>query len=161
MPTRKRRILKPESRRLVIRADLLAAKPPIWRRLELSPGLTLAQVHWALQTAFEWDDSHLHEFVASDEGARGSRISYSPPEFELGELGIGSNDDTNVVFLGDVLRVPGNNLTYIYDFGDSWRHGLVLERWSNANRTLRPPAALPGAGHHLPKIAAASGSTST
>ena len=129
MTVRTRRILKPEIRRLVIRVDLLGAKPPIWRRLELSPDLTLAQVHGVLQAAFEWDDSHLHEFVAGDRWARGfDRISYSPPEFQMEEIGLGTVRDTRTHFLGDILRAPGDKLFYIYDFGDDWEHRLVLEK---------------------------------
>jgi hypothetical protein len=113
----------------VIRVDLLGAKPPIWRRLALSPDLTLDQVHWVLQIAFEWTNSHLHEFVAGDRWARGfDRISYSPPEFQMDENGMGTVRDTHTHFLGDLLRAPGDKLFYIYDFGDDWEHQLVLEK---------------------------------
>jgi hypothetical protein len=123
MTAQKRRSRTPVTRQLVIRVDLLDAKPPIWRRLELSPDLTLDQVHWVLQVAFEWDNSHLHQFVKGDEREWNSRIFYAPPEF-----GLESDFTTNDIFLGDVLKVPGDKLTYVYDFGDSWRHGLVLEK---------------------------------
>jgi hypothetical protein len=109
MTTRKRRITKSGTRRLVIRADLLGSKPPIWRRLELSPDLTLDQVHEVMQAAFHWYNAHLHEFVAGDRWARGfDRISYSPPQFQMDELGLGTVRDTHTHFLGDILRAPGD-----------------------------------------------------
>ncbi len=66
-PSRKRRNPRrlaptPSNRRLVVRVDLMGAKPPIWRRLEIAPELRLDQVHGILQAAFDWDNSHLHEF---------------------------------------------------------------------------------------------------
>jgi hypothetical protein len=113
----------------VIRVDLLGAKPPIWRRLELAPDLTLDQVHWVLQEAFEWHNSHLHEFVAGDRWARGfDRISYSPPEFQMEENNLGTVRNSHTHYLGDLLRAPGDKLFYIYDFGDDWEHRLVLEK---------------------------------
>lgn len=41
---------------------LLDVAPPIWRRIELSSGITLAQLHKVLQAAMGWQDYHLHEF---------------------------------------------------------------------------------------------------
>ena len=53
-----------------VRVDIDNAKPPIWRRLDLAGDLTLAQVHRALQSAFMWQDMHLHAFTPQIDGAR-------------------------------------------------------------------------------------------
>jgi Plasmid pRiA4b ORF-3-like protein len=45
-----------------VRIDLKDARPPIWRRLDVSSHLRLDEVHEIIQTAFEWTDSHLHRF---------------------------------------------------------------------------------------------------
>lgn len=38
-------------------------EPKIWRRLIVPLTMTLADLHYVLQAAMGWKDSHLHEFV--------------------------------------------------------------------------------------------------
>jgi hypothetical protein len=49
--------------RLIVRVDLRGVTPPIWRRLDIQSNLTLDQVHAVIQAAFDWQNSHLHEFT--------------------------------------------------------------------------------------------------
>ena len=44
--------------RVVIRGII----PLVWRRLLLRSDSTLANLHYVLQTAFDWEDYHLHRF---------------------------------------------------------------------------------------------------
>lgn len=41
--------------------------PPVWRRLVVPSSYSLAKLHDALQAAFGWHDSHLHEFRIRDQ----------------------------------------------------------------------------------------------
>lgn len=113
----------PSNRRLVIRVDLMGAKPPIWRRLEIAPELRLDQVHEVLQAAFDWDNSHLHEFeqrdvelannplrqkflrqlMASMSGGPGAQI----PSPDLGPLGSTKTNRRFGMDLDDGWGVPG------------------------------------------------------
>jgi len=100
-----------------LRVDLHPSdiEPPIWRRIEISANATLLELHWAVQSLFGWENSHLHEFSVGDR-------SFSDPEFGLGrELG-----DEGGVTLADVAE-PGDELSYVYDFGDDWRHRIAVE----------------------------------
>ena len=56
---------KPESM-LEVRVELVDIEPKIWRQLEVRASLTLDRVHQVLQTAFGWEDMHLHRFTAND-----------------------------------------------------------------------------------------------
>lgn len=51
---------------LQLRTWLVDSKPEVWRRLIVDPRLTLEQLHTALQIAFGWTDSHLHQFHEKD-----------------------------------------------------------------------------------------------
>jgi hypothetical protein len=84
-------------------------KPPIWRKLLVPSGITLDILHAVLQTVMGWEDSHPHEFSAS-------KSPYTPLEKETG------------VRLDTVLGKEGDNLRYIYDFGDHWQHTIKLEK---------------------------------
>jgi hypothetical protein len=107
-----------------VRVDLSGTRPPVWRRLELSSGLFLDELHDVIQAAFGWTDSHLHRF--------GSGPAYYSPETEYylcpfeveeGEPGIPEEE----VRLDEVLQDAGETLFYGYDFGDDWQHVIRLE----------------------------------
>lgn len=37
-------------------------RPPIWRRVLVPADFTLAKLHWVIQHAMGWTNSHLHHF---------------------------------------------------------------------------------------------------
>lgn len=108
---------------VTVRVDIVGAQPPIWRRLELRGDLSLTGVHDQLQAAFGWLDSHLHRFDAP--GAVTARGTYFITDFDAEEGHTGTNERD--ARLDQVLRMPGEKLRYIYDFGDDWEHVLKVE----------------------------------
>jgi hypothetical protein len=105
-------------RSLILKVTLRGVKPPIWRRLRVAEELTLRDLHHVLQVSLGWTDSHLHEFEISD-----SRYGMPEPFEDLGE----PPQDERKYRLGELLA-EGGRAVYLYDFGDSWEHVLVLER---------------------------------
>jgi hypothetical protein len=107
-----------------VRVDLAETKPPLWRRLELSSGLFLNEVHDIVQVAFGWTDSHLHEFaVGRDYYDPASEHYLCPFQVEEGEIGVPEEQ----VRIDEVLAKQGDELHYLYDFGDGWMHVIKLE----------------------------------
>jgi hypothetical protein len=47
---------------LSLKVTLRNTKPPIWCRILMPAGMTLADLHLAIQTAMGWYNCHLHEF---------------------------------------------------------------------------------------------------
>lgn len=99
-----------------LKVTLRGSRPPIWRRLEVDAGVTLAQLHDILQIAMGWTDSHLHQL-------RHGTKYYGPPDPEMGM----ERYDERRVHLCQVLRRPKDRMVYEYDFGDGWEHDVVLE----------------------------------
>lgn len=105
-----------------VRLDLLYAKPPIWRRLDLPGDLRLDELHEVLQVAMGWYGGHLHQFsVGMDRRTRASFVT----AFDIEEGDEGVAEDR--VRLDQVVAEPGDRLFYDYDFGDGWEHALVVE----------------------------------
>ncbi len=98
-----------------IKISLYGVEPPIWRRVELPGDTGLADLHRIVQTVFDWEDYHLHVF----ETPYGSFGVADP------ELGYRAEKP---VTLEQVAREPGAELGYLYDFGDSWEHSILVEK---------------------------------
>jgi len=100
-----------------VKVTLVGSKPPIWRRLLVPSTMRLSDFHGVLQIAMGWTDSHLHEFVAKGEryGASDAGTDYGPGE-------------ESRVKVGQVLEKEKDVMDYEYDFGDGWRHKIVLEK---------------------------------
>lgn len=111
-----------EGKSLQLRVDLEYAKPPIWRRLVVPASMNLADLHHVLQLAFGWDNSHLHSFVQPNTAGLWT-LRFSDPEF-----GLDDTADEYEVTVGQLASEPKDTFLYDYDFGDSWRLKLVVEK---------------------------------
>ncbi len=107
---------------LTVRLVLEDTEPEVWRRLTIPGQLHLGAVHDALQQAMGWTDSHLHRFHLG--AAYDSPFFVTAYDIEEGDDGTPEVEAR----LDQVLREPGDQLTYEYDFGDGWTHSLTLEQ---------------------------------
>ena len=115
--------------------QLEVIEPPIWRRVELSSQSTLDQLHGILQIAMGWEDYHLHEFTVD-----GMRYGLPDPDGDESEI---VADKT--VCLADVLRAPGAEMSYLYDFGDDWLITIRLEAVVEEEPGAQYPRVVEGA----------------
>jgi hypothetical protein len=124
---------------LQFKITLLEIEPAIWRRIQIEDG-TLADLHYMIQGAFGWEDSHLHQFIIS-----GERYGPPPPE-ELGlDVELDWIDETTVM-ISDVLPASGRaRWRYEYDFGDDWIHEIQFEAWPERAAKTKYPLCVDGA----------------
>lgn len=118
-----------------IKITLKGSKPPIWRRVRVSGGITLNVLHDIIQATMGWWDAHLHQFAIGG-------TSYGMPYPDLG-FGVQMEDETQF-WLDQVAPREGFKFTYEYDFGDSWYHDLLVERISAPTADLPHPLCLAG-----------------
>ncbi len=126
---------------LTLTIELRGSRPRIWRRVSLPGDVTLDLVHTLFQAAMGWTDSHLHRFQP------GGEHDYSRPyfitEFDQDDGDQGTREDG--VRLDQVLRTPGDQLVYLYDFGDGWEHRVTLESVAPLSTGNGAPVCLGGA----------------
>ena len=120
----------------VVKVNLYGAKPPVWRRLEIPSAMTLDLVHEVLQAAFGWDGYHLHAF----ETVCGE---FSDPSHDDGWSERG---DESTAALAQVAAEQKVKVVYTYDFGDDWRHDLVVEEILPASPGVAYPRCTAGRG---------------
>jgi hypothetical protein len=119
-----------------IRIALQEIQPSIWRRIQVGEDITLAQLHTILQIVMNWEDYHLHEFTI------GRRVYSVPdPDDDMYERKV---IDERQVRLCDVVPRVGTQFLYLYDFGDSWHHDLLLEAIIMPDSTLQYPRCVAG-----------------
>lgn len=116
-----------------LKATILETKPPIWRRVLVPEETTLTRLHEVLQAAFGWWDYHLHEFEF-----HGVRYGIDDGE-DWGE----PPRDERKARLGKLVEV-GSSFLYVYDFGDYWRHKVVVEKVLPAQPGGTVPACIGG-----------------
>jgi hypothetical protein len=106
---------------LQIRVTLSEIEPAIWRELVVPWAWHLGQLHLAIQAAFNWWNCHLHEFNIGG-------LRYGDSEL-LEEDGLPDSPrafDEREVRLLDFDRGRGVTFSYLYDFGDCWRHIIEI-----------------------------------
>jgi len=124
---------------LRFRIEMLDISPVIWRRIEVPGDYSFWDFHVAIQDAMGWTDSHLHSFEIED--ARLGRVEIGIPDPDFDNHSIAGWKRK----LSRHFRKPGDQLVYLYDFGDSWRHLVTLESLSLAETGLSYPRCIGGA----------------
>jgi hypothetical protein len=126
----------------------LVGHDDVHRAIGVRADRTLVDLHYALQSAFGWDDDHLYAFwpqggfwaddpyVHPAHARPADRADHSACE-RIGELG---------------LR-PGQRLSYVFDFAREWRVELTV-RAIVADPERRSPRLLESAGVAPPQYAA-------
>ena len=115
-------------------------RPPIWRRVRVPGRMSLEALHGVIQIAFGWTNSHLHEF-------RIGETSYGQPD----ELSEGEILGERRVRVADVLGSKTKRFVYTYDFGDDWRHEVVVEKVEPAGLGEDRAVCLGGKRHGPPE----------
>jgi hypothetical protein len=113
-----------------IKVVIEGARPLIWRRLLVPTSFSMHELHLTIQAAFDWQNYHLFSFEKKNKPANNARVIWesemivdlSNPENEvLGEL------DSHKEKMLKYYKKPGDTMIYTYDFGDGWRHQVIME----------------------------------
>lgn len=96
---------------------LRGIEPTIWRTIEIAGASSLDEVHFAIQVAMGWTNSHLHQFVIDD-------TSYGMTDVGADDLEL---EDERQFHLQDLAK-KGGTFVYEYDFGDGWEHDVTVKR---------------------------------
>ncbi|WP_062110026.1 plasmid pRiA4b ORF-3 family protein [Bacillus niameyensis] len=101
----------------------------IWRRVLVPSTFSFRSLHHIIQIVFDWQNYHLHEFIIEREDSKPLQIVMDDDPETLAYLNFDEYEvrQERLVILKDVFPKHGE-VTYEYDFGDSWVHKLILEK---------------------------------
>jgi len=109
--------------------------PAIWRRFLVSSNIPLSRLHDTIQIVMGWTNSHLHMFEID------GKVFGDPQDDEFNEMGILNELDYR---LRKIIEHEYMRFQYEYDFGDGWRHTLLLETILPPDPTMHLPVCLQG-----------------
>lgn len=119
-----------------IKITLKDCRPPIWRRVQVQSNVTLGQLHWVIQLSMGWTNSHLHSF-----DIQGVEYGMLMPDLDFDEMEL---EDEQTVRLNQVVSGEKSKFTYLYDFGDSWDHEILVEKILEADSETDYPICIKG-----------------
>lgn len=122
------RIPMPKDQILRLKITLEGIRPPIWRKIDIPNTYTFHQLHYIIQIAFGWQNSHLHEFMNGPELIGDEEATLDSGKLQLKER----------------LYEPKQKLLYLYDFGDNWEHKVQVEKIYDADEKKHYPLCVSG-----------------
>ena len=116
-----------------LRIELEDVTPLVWRLFRVDPLCTLPLLHLIIQHIMGWKNYHLHNFQA------GSK-RFGPLSPDSADLWV----DERRYRLQSLVKAPGSGFNYMYDFGDHWKHRVILERTLGRDRSVVHPKCIDG-----------------
>ena len=123
------------------KVTLMNTRPPVWRRIQVPGNFTFWDLHVAIQDSMGWLDCHLHEFKITDPVSGWNKSIGVPGEDGLYGVDMlpGWKHKISTWFTTGHARAK-----YMYDFGDSWKHDVLLEKIGPRQEGVRYPLCLAG-----------------
>jgi hypothetical protein len=114
-------------------------EPPVWRRIQVPGYYTFYDLHVAIQNAMGWTDSHLHVYEIGKK-----RLIRIESPYALDDLFEEAKYFTPNTQLSRFFSKEHDSAVYEYDFGDGWRHEVLLEDIMLRKSGVKYPACLDG-----------------
>ena len=119
----------------------------VCRTIGVRADRTLVDLHYALQSAFGWDDDHLYAFWP-----RGGFWADGPYVHPAHAPAGTSGQHSACERIGELGLAPGQRLSYVFDFAREWRVELTV-RAIETDQERRSPRLLGSAGVAPPQYA--------
>ncbi len=126
--------------------ELVGYKPKMWRRLEVSDKVSLARLGYILITIFEMKANHSFEFSINmfEDYFAIARFS-DEEEWEESSDKVRYYEITNYR-IKDFLGKDTKDISFMYDFGDSWELKLKVEEIYEVDSIKDYPRVIEGEG---------------
>ena len=101
----------------------------IWRRVQIPANYSFRSLHNVIQIVFDWQNYHLHEFSVERKDNKNLKIVMDddPETMEFADFSRDEFVQERFVSLAEIFS-QHPEVIYEYDFGDSWKHIITLEK---------------------------------
>lgn len=108
------------------------------RTISVRGDLTLIDLHYALQAAFDWDDDHLYCFWLDGAFWSPGVDRYTHPCHAARPDAAQANPKSAQIPLDELGLAPVGLLAYVFDFREEWRVGLRLREVTHDDGSASP-----------------------
>ncbi|WP_195430332.1 plasmid pRiA4b ORF-3 family protein [Clostridium sp. D46t1_190503_E9] len=125
-----------------IKIELRDSEPLIYRRVIVPSNISFEKLHNIIQISMGWRNSYLYDFNIKEENLRVTCDKEAISEYELySKLKLNEKNDPNG-FIKNMLKIKpklssevnvdyyltkSKKIEYVYDFGDYWKHDIIVE----------------------------------
>ena len=129
-------------RAYMIKVELKDSEPLIYRRVIVPSDINFEKLHKIIQISMGWNNSYLYDFNIKEENLRITCDKEAISEYEFySKLKLNEKNDPHG-FIKNMLKIKPklssevsiyyyldkfNKVEYIYDFGDYWKHDIIVE----------------------------------
>ncbi|HEV7808762.1 MAG TPA: hypothetical protein VGO80_23355 [Solirubrobacteraceae bacterium] len=97
------------------------------RVIAVRDDLTLVDLHYALQSAFGWDDDHLYAFWLDGRFWTSGEGAFTRP-CAAGDVPVTPAGRSAAIRIDRLGLAEGRRIAYVFDFGDEWRVRLRVQQ---------------------------------
>jgi hypothetical protein len=120
-----------------LKITLQGTKPPIWRQLLVNKTTTFLELHYIIQIAMRWQNSHLFEFEIN-------KYRIAEPNEDFDSEFTEKTLDASTITLDSIITSTKEKFNYVYDFGDSWNHQILVEKFLPHDTKTQYPNCING-----------------
>ncbi|WP_018248938.1 plasmid pRiA4b ORF-3 family protein [Orenia marismortui] len=99
----------------------------LWRKIKISSTHTLLDLHQIIQNAFDFNNDHLYAFFMTGQPWTEPKFT-APQDYD----GIPVNE----VQIGELGLEEGQQILYLFDYGDEWRFNVRLEKLNTQEKKV-------------------------
>jgi hypothetical protein len=126
-----------------IRIELEGTDPLVWRSVDVPLSSTLMALHDIIQVTMRWQDVHMFEFIVGD------KVYGEPyPDDSAWDRKV---FQAKSIRLKSLIERGVDRFPYVYDFGDNWRHHIILDAVRQGDADTDYPAFVNGARRAPPE----------
>ena len=113
-----------------LKISLKHIEPPIWRQIRISSEASLLDLHYVIQHAFGWTNSHL--FIMQIKSMKFVNYpDWQEDAYQFQSAASAILED----FIPNEISI-GKKFSYVYDMGDGWEHEICIVSIDDANRSF-------------------------
>lgn len=108
----------------------ISLTPKCYRIIVMHSGVTLEELHLAIQEIFDFDNDHLYAFYLNGRISNQAGNTYSDPRADLDY----NEYSADVLSLGEMGLYIGQTMLYLFDFGDDWQFMVEVSGFSASDK---------------------------
>ncbi|TAH31488.1 MAG: plasmid pRiA4b ORF-3 family protein [Cytophagales bacterium] len=138
-----------------LKIELKYIEPKITRTVLVQEDFTFSELADVLMCAFNWGGGHLWQFSFQSSGLiKGGRKALTYIAEAYDENGFETDEDqleASELELNEILNSERKKIEFEYDFGDSWKHEITLQKVLEKDSSLDYPICIKGARNAPPE----------